>query len=224
MANEIISGLIENYGIGGLALFVIAAIVITVAVKYLSDVLSKSMWPFKRNKVVYVLDDHVFFTTAKFKLHYDIPTLDVCPDKPVREEVFKNILYLTVESFYYGCKNIIGIHGLNKLSGEEWGEEIRSELRKILKSYERKAEDFDIPKPVIKVYTEWLATYMDILKEYIIQLSGSSAYGNSLMRTNTFLLIMNLLVITMVGDLAILANREDNSISGIDYRGRPLED
>lgn len=225
MSGELIGEIIDKWGIWGIVAFIFALVSFAVFLKYVTKI--STQLPFIRdgirNQIDFTLKDHLFFTHSKYKLRFDIPTLELAPNKPVLQRAFSDIIYLNVESFYYGCKRIVEIHDLNSLSGSEWGSMTKSELTRMLKSYEEKAEDMGIPTPIIRRYTKWLNTYIDLLNSYIDQLSISTAYGNSVLRMNVFLLVMNLLIVTMMGDLDKLVRESEDEFSGLTYRNNVIE-
>lgn len=224
---EIISEIFDNYGLMGLGMFVVAVIALSVLIKNATNSASKLSWPrFKMRRAIDAsLKDHLFFTNAHFKLRFDIPALKLIPDNPALEQMYIDLIYLTVEAFYYGCKSIVRIPELGTMSGAEWDTEIKYSIERMLKSMEHKAEDFGVPHSALKEYLTWTVKYTDLLRNYVTQMSGSAVYGESIIRTNTFLLIMNLLIITMVGDIERLARRSaaESDLTGLVYRGRKLE-
>lgn len=225
MGGEIIGEIFDNYGISGIIAFIVALISFAIFVKYITSLTFNfpSLGYKKLNSMDLTLKEHLFFTSAKFKLRFDIPTLELCPNHPVAQRVFIDLVYMNVESFYYGCRRITEIHDLKDLDGQEWGNMVKSELKRMLHSYEDRAEDMGVPKLVIHKYARWLGTYMELLNTYINQLSGSTIYGDSTLRTNVFLLIMNLLIVTIIGDLDKLVRESLPDISGIEYKGSFIE-
>jgi hypothetical protein len=138
--------------------------------------------------------------------------------------MYRDLIYLNVESYYYGCRRLIETHDMSSMSGIEWGATVKKELQSMIKSYEEKAADFGVPTVVVSGYAKWLDPYTNMLLNYVDQLSNSPVYGNSVLRTNVFLLVMNLLIVTMIGDLDKLARDTQDQIGGIEYRGSVLED
>jgi hypothetical protein len=226
MGGEIIAQIFATYGMTGLVVFIIALMALAIFIKYVtSKITFRFPWPRTSSATVdSTLKDHLFFTNAKFKLRFDIPTLDLLPACPTTQQVYRDLIYLNVESFYHGCRRLVELHSIDSMSGVEWGSAVKGELHRMLKAYEEKAEDFGIPPLAVARYAKWLATYTELLINYIEQLASSTVYGNSILRTNVFLLVMNLLIVTMVGDLDKLARETKEQLSGLEYRGTVLED
>jgi hypothetical protein len=222
MGGELIGEILKNYGVTGIIVFVLALVAFAIFIKFITGLSFNVPWSKRRNPTLSIdaaLSDNIFFTNAKFKLRFDIPSLELIPENPPLEWVYKDLIYVTIESFYYGCKHIIEVNDMNTLNGMEWSHAVKGELQRMLKSYEEKAEDFGVPNILLRKYARWVKNYTGMLTTYIDQLAHSSMYGNSVLRTNVFLLIMNLLIVTMIGDLDKLART-----SGLSYRDMPLED
>ena len=105
--DDLVKAIIEHYGVWGIVLLMGVLIVITVFIKTITNFEWIKTLLVKPHLDSDKLSDHIFFKSAKSKLKYVIPTLDIVPDKPITQQVFIDLIYLTVESFYYGCKNII---------------------------------------------------------------------------------------------------------------------
>lgn len=229
MSDVIPETILASYGITGLIAFVLALIAVGVFVNFVSRKLMnlRIRMPWVRNvdkTIDPTLKDHLFFTNAKFKLRFDIPSLELAPDRPALQRMYRDLIYLNVESYYYGCRRLIETNDMSTLSGTEWGTRVKNELQSMTKAYEEKAEDFGVPTVIVGGYAHWLEPYNTMLVNYVDQLSNSPVYGNSILRTNVFLLVMNLLIVTMIGDLDKLARDTQDQVQGIEYRGSFLED
>jgi hypothetical protein len=224
MDGNIVANIIDNYGIIGIIILIFSTIVLTIFVKSISHItwLAIPFYRFKEKELLR-LDEHLFFEHVKVKLRYEIPYLELVKNKKVTQQVYRDIMYMTIEAFYYGCKHLIETPKIDALSKDEWASLVKLEISSILRSYEDKAENFGIPFVIIKKYSKWLQQYIDTLNEYVLQLSIFKSFNNSVDRTNIFLLVMDLLMVTMIGDLHTLAEDEDEFLSGTLYRGTPLE-
>lgn len=225
MGGEVLGVVLENYGVTGLTMFILSLMALTLFIKFITTKLfhMKFPWPITNEiPIDSTLKDHLFFTNARFKLRFDIPSLELVPEKPTIQRMYRDLIYLNVESFYHGCKRLIETNDISAMSGTEWGATVNRELHRMLRSYEEKAEDFGVPSVIVARYAQWLGAYIAMLANYIEQLSSAPVYGNSVLRTNVFLLVMNLLIVTMIGDIGKLAR--DTQDSGLEYRGSLLED
>ena len=167
----------------------------------------------------------IFFANASLKLHSEIPNLDIFPLKPTKQQVYRDLLYMSVDSFYHGFKKLISNSELDSMEAYNWGELVKEELRAMLSTYQQKAEDFGVPPKIVKKYNAWLATYTDLLiRDHIERLVNSPLYVSNVVRMDTLLYIMNMLIITLMGDVEKVANEMDDDISGLVYRGTLIED
>jgi hypothetical protein len=224
----LIGEILNKYGIWGIVVFIVGMLALPLSLKYTTEFVmslfrKKIKDDIKEENSENNLSEHLFFTNAKFKLRFDIPTLVMKNADPVMEQLYRDLLYFSVESFYYGCKNISKTPNINELSSNEWEVLVRSELNSIMTSYEDKAEDWGVPKLIINRYIKWLVTYRDLLTEFITQIANADFYGDNMSRTNTFLLIMNLLIISMIGDIDKLVDETLGEFRGIEYRGSIIE-
>lgn len=223
---SIIGEMFKQYGIWGLVLFIICLISLTIFLKFITNIILGNHFKFKENYSTSnkELNENPFFINTKYKLRYDIPTLALDPARPTRQQVYRDLIYLNIESFYYGCKRIVEYPNINDINGISWGNMVKRELQTALHSYEEKAEDFGVPPSILQKYIKWHSSFVDLLNNHIDQISNSTLYDNNILRTVVFLLIMNLLVIVMIGDINKLVADRANSTTGLLYRGNILED
>jgi hypothetical protein len=229
----LIGEILNKYGIGGIAVMIIGLIVLPLSIRYTGQWILELFSGFKKvseddeisddELISLSLREHLFFTNAKFKLRFEIPSLPMSDGDIALQQVYRDLLYLNIESLYYGCKNIAKTPNLEKMSPTQWDLMVKDELTMVLNSYEQKAEDFGVPKIIINRYIRWFLTYNDLLKEFISQISSNDFYGDNISRTNTLFLIMNLLMISMIGDITKLFDETRNDFDGVEYRGSVIE-
>jgi hypothetical protein len=230
MSGDIITATLETYGIWGLILLIIALIALAGFVNIVSKLSFMSIWKRRQKRISGAsnaldssLHDNWFFTNAKFKMRFDIPSLELNPNNEALTQVYRDLIYLNVESYYYGCKRLIETHDTSTMSGAEWENIVKCELQSMINSFRNKAEDFGVPHVAVSKYSKWLKPYTTLLNTHIEQLASATMYGDaSYLRMHVFLLIMNLMIVVMIGDLDKLANEETDEFEGIDYRGTHL--
>lgn len=232
MGEGLIGEILKEYGIWGIVLMLSALIILPLSLKYIGQYTIELISKFKKLKkddkdsdslINPTLKEHLFFTNAKFKLRFDIPTVQMNQGAPALQQVYRDLLYMNIESLYYGCKNIARTPGMEKLTSSQWDALVKQELTRILNAYEQKAEDFGVPKVIINRYIRWFLTYNDLLLEFITQISTNDYYGDNISRTNTLFLIINLLMISMIGDITKLFDETKNDFGGVEYRGSVIE-
>lgn len=230
MSGDIVKVILEAYGIWGLVLLIVSLIVLAAFVNYISKISIMSLWnKRKRNAakgsppIDAALQDSWFFTNAKFKMKFDIPSLELNPDHKGLNRVYQDLIYLNVESFYYGCKRLIETQNYDEMSGAEWEHVVKAELQSMISTFSDKSEGLGVPLIARTKYSKWLKPYTTLLNSHIEQLSNSAMYGDvSSLRMHVFLMVMNLMIVVMIGDLDKLAKEETDEYDGVTYRDIPL--
>lgn len=224
MSMDFLQEVYNAYGFWGLGAFLGGTVVFAITIRILVNTFSDKnilRW-FKKEKYKreYLLEN-LFFTNTRFKLDHEIPHMDMGVGSPILQQAFRDILYMHVETMYYGIKNIVKAPFLNKISPGEWERIIKRELTSIRDQYETKAENFGIPRRVVNSYIDWASGYTTLLCQYLNQLSSNNSYADNIMRTEAFLFILNIFIISLIGDSKHIP--VDQSLNGLEYRGNLIE-
>ena len=163
-----------------------------------------------------------FFVTAKRKLSVEIPMLSIDPDKPVRQRLFRDLLYINILSFYEGLQEMIE-KDMSSWSSNDWANAFTQKMQEITKSFNDRCEREGMPDIVVKKFCLWHSTTMDLLYEQIHVLGHSSVFKDNLSKTTTFLLLMNVTLSTTVGDAERTLSELNGEITGLEYKGETLE-
>jgi len=166
---------------------------------------------------------HQFFSNAQYRLMVEIPNLEIDNTRPVRQRIFRDLLYIKIKSFYDGFQAITEID-MSNWSSEQWIFEMNQHIRSILNEYELKCRQRGIPDEVLIKFSRWNCTSMDVLYEYITGLGNSKIYDNNISRTNTLMFIMNLLLVTLIADAERTLKDLNGEISGKLYKNSIIED
>jgi hypothetical protein len=217
--------LISNYGTSSIiAIFIIYALWFIlsnfVSAKFKSffsgnDKREKS----KKDELKY----HSFFTNAQYRIIAEIPALEILPEKPVKEKMFKDLITLETKTIYDTCQSII-ILDLEDWSPDQWKTEISKKVNEMISTIFIKAKDEGIPEVVINRYNKWHAASFEMLYEYIATLATSLAYDDNIARTSTLLLIMNLMLVATIADAEKSLKDLNGEIAGKPYKNLVLED
>ena len=219
---EVITSL-SNYGwfIG------IFGIIIFILIKYIS--INYTRW-MKDTSVLTVeanihetLRLHPFFSNADYRLQIEIPNMDIIPGKPVREQVFKDLVGIAFKNVYDMCNEIVNEIDMDSWSHERWMDEITKKINQIAINIEDDASKFGIPDIVIKRFSQWNNNTIISLKEYVLMLGNSKLYTTNATKTNTFLFIMNLLLVTILGDAERTFKEINGELTGVKYHGMQIE-
>lgn len=221
---EVLGQIVKDYGIIGLIVFTLCLMIFLIVMQKTSK-LTFNFSPNLRRPLNKHLKENIFFSNVSLKLHSEIPSMILAADKPVKQQIYRDLLYLTINSFYHGFKNIVNKNALDKLSAYDWGDYIKDELKSMNTSYKETADDFRMPRVAIRKYDTWLQGYLDMLsREYIDRLVSSPLYHTNTNRTDALLLVMNVIVIALMADIDKLVNDDSTDIAGLTYRESIIED
>lgn len=168
------------------------------------------------------LEHHSFFRQVQYRLAVEIPSLKLCPDKPIKQQVFIDLLTIVTKSIYDVCRDLVHAD-MSSWTSDKWAIEFSNAMAEALKSWSVKAEDGGIPKVVVDKFTNWTTPNMMMINEYITILADSNLYQNNVARTNTFLLMINLLLVTFVADAERTIKKINGDLDGIKYKGKEIE-
>jgi hypothetical protein len=165
---------------------------------------------------------HPFFANTQYHLMVEIPNLEIMPDMPIRQKVFKDLIYIKMKTMYDICKDFSELN-MEEWRKEEWVNNAKIYINKMVVEYELRARQEGIPDIVIQKYKNWSLHEIDLIYEYVGMLGGSALYTNNRERTNTFLLIMNLMLVTTLGDAERTLDELNGELTGKEYKGHKIE-
>lgn len=165
---------------------------------------------------------HAFFFNAQYWLLVEIPNLKFNPRQPVRQQLFRDLLYRKIKTLHENFHKSIS-EDMSEWSSDQWANEMTMMLSEMTVEFENKAKKDEIPEKVIEIFNRWYAPTLKIIHDHISSLANSKMYDTNLARMNTLLLIMNLMVVTMIGDAERALTELNGEISGLEYRNLPIE-
>lgn len=166
---------------------------------------------------------HTFFNNAEYRIAVEIPALDLIPDKPVKEKMYKDLIITEMKVIYDICREIIAFD-MNDWTPAMWQNEISKKVTEMISTFAKKAKDNGIPDIVIVKYNRWNMSSFEMLYEYIKILASSTTYPDNMSRTNTLLIMMTLLLVTIVADAEKSLSELNGEVAGKEYKGMKLED
>lgn len=224
--SEIIT-VLSNYGwfigIFAIVLFVLVKYVLYNYERWFSSVNPHDDITVEDEGIHSTLKLHPFFSNADYRLKIEIPNMDIIPNKPVREQVYKDLVGIAFKDVYDACNDIISHEDMNDWSHEKWMDEVTKRINQIAINIENDASRIGIPDIVTKKFSKWNADTIESLKEYVLMLGHSKLYTTNVTKTNTFLFIMNLLLVTILGDAERTLREINGELKGVKYRGMPIE-
>lgn len=213
----------SEYGFAGFALITVLTIAFRVLIKdykrnlgRFADSLS-SQHP-EPSELRY----HPFFSSAHYKIVAEIPTLELSPNKPVKQQMFRDLLTIYIKTMLEACHKIVE-EDMTNWSGEKWSNEVSKHMNKLVTDFHKNALDAGIPRAALSKFSKWHYPTLEMLYEYITMLGNSNIYSTNLVRTNTFLLTMNLLLVTTLGDAERSLKELNGEVGGKIYKNAVLE-
>ena len=165
---------------------------------------------------------HPFFYNIQYRLTVEIPNLDICPETPVKQMVFRDLIYFRTRSIYDGCIKLTDLN-MAHWSKSQWASEITKLMNEMTISFIELCKSNSIPDAVVSKFTKWHSPTTEMMNEYIQSLGGSDIYSDHTVRTATFLMIMNLLLITTIADAERSLKDLNGDIAGKMYKNMIIE-
>jgi hypothetical protein len=170
-----------------------------------------------------ILRIHPFFSNAEYRYSVEIPNLDLVPEKPTRERVFKDLLRIAFKVVVENARAFVERKDLVELTAEEFVHAANQIINKIITDTEDKARREEIPEVVIRKFLKWHAESIESLHEYVLLLGNSKLYNTNISKLNTLLLIMDLLLVTILGDAERVLRTINGELTGLIYKGSKVE-
>jgi hypothetical protein len=217
--------ILSEYGLTGFIL----VLVVTVAFKVLMNEYYGSLGKFAKSlsgpaaeSGAAELRYHPFFSSAHYKIIAELPTLELSPTKPVKQMMFRDILTIYIKTMIDTCSEIVE-SDMSGWSGEKWSNEVSKHMNCLVTDFHTNALAAGIPDAALSKFSKWHYPTLEMLYEYIVMLGNSNIYATNLARTNTFLLMMNLLLVTTLGDAERSLKELNGEVSGKMYKNEILE-
>lgn len=170
-----------------------------------------------------ILKSHPFFNDQFKILKLDIPTSHLVENKPVRERVFKDLLTISFRTVYDIVDGLVHNDDLSEWTAEQWMDNVNQLITKITNNTEEHAKQEGIPDIVITKFLKWQVESINSLHEYVLILGNSKLYDTNISKTNTLLFIMNLLLVSILGDAERVLKELNGEITGLNYKGNVIE-
>lgn len=170
------------------------------------------------------LEYHPFFSNARYRLDFEIPLLELMTEKPVKQQMFRDLLHIFVSCLYDGFKSIVIIETeMEEWSPEKWSLEISKKMNEIVMNFKHTACMGGIPLLAIEKFNRWNGETIENLFEYIFNLGNSNIFSTNKARTNTFLYLLQLLLVTTIGDAEKSLREINGQLAGMEYKNQEIE-
>lgn len=215
--------LISEYGLACFLLLVVISLVFRVLVKDYKGSLTRFASSLSSDQEPTTeLRYHPFFSSAHYKIVAEIPTLELSPSKPVKQQMFRDLLTIYTKTMIDICTEVVS-QDMTEWSGEKWSNEVSKHMNRMVTDFHKNARDAGIPEAALNKFNKWHYPTLEMLYEYITMLGNSNLYSTNTVRTSTFLLTMNLLMVTTLGDAERSLKELNGEVGGKMYKNSKLE-
>lgn len=216
--------ILATYGISGVVVIVGALLLY----KYLTTLIEK--WVYRNQNKTSQFDIgkdvnlrfHSFFSNAQYRLMVEIPNMEFNPLQPTRQKLFRDLLYCRIKALHDSSLSFAEMD-MTSMSKNEWSRISLKALLEMVKEFESLAREKGIPDIVIEKFNRWHESTLLIVKEYITMIGSSEIYTTNIARMNTLLMVMNLELITTIGDAERSLKELNGELSGLTYGNSTLE-
>lgn len=163
-----------------------------------------------------------FFQKIGYRLAVELPSLEFDSDKPVKQQMFRDILIWNAKYTKTMCEEIIKID-MDDWSGSRWSTEVINTISEMVLKYQTHALENGVPPAVINKFNKWQLPVLEMVCSYIKLLGESTMYTSNISRTNTMLMVIDLLLITTIADAERSLHSLNGEISGLQYKGMSIE-
>lgn len=165
---------------------------------------------------------HPFFSATQYKISVEIPEIRLAPDKPVKQQMFRDVLLIYTRRMHDTCMDIATMDSAD-YSSDKWVTEVNKRITKMLLGFQRECLENGVPEVALYKFSKWNARTVSLVQEYVKILGSSQLYSNNNTRTNTFLMIIGLLLVTNIADAEKTLKELNGEIGGKMYKGSVIE-
>jgi hypothetical protein len=168
--------------------------------------------------------NHQFFAKLKYTLSNEIPSLKLDAGSPVRQKLFRKLLELKFESIQGTVDRIVDSdQETDGMTPSEWASYIIGQIHEGDDLFEQAALHDGIPAIAFSKFIVWQVNTVELLINYINDLAVSTIYSTNTARINTFLYLLSLQLVTVIGDAEKTIMELNGELSGLSYNGEVLE-
>lgn len=175
-----------------------------------------------RQEIFRGLDFHPLFKSLEYRIMVEVPSMEIVPNKPVRQSLFRDILHIELETLYDACVQITKMN-MTSWSSERWRMEIKTQMNSVFSGMNKKMRNNGVPDAVIHKYARWHRSNLNIMYHFIDQVSNEPCYSNNEARTITFFLTLDLMIKTLIADAERNLRNLNGEIGGLEYKGEIIE-
>jgi hypothetical protein len=166
---------------------------------------------------------HSFFANANYRLSIEIPNLEILPSKPVKQQMYRDILNNYIKAIVVGCQDISEID-VDAWGSERWCAEMVKKFNEIIFSFNTTCKANGVPDVVISKFSKWHQSTLEFLYENIMSIGNSAMFSSNTERTNTLFHVLNLLLVITISDAEKTIKELNGEVSGKIYNGKVIEE
>lgn len=213
--------ILKEHGWTGLVL----AVILLILYKVLNEAISVATEKIKLKALAKKrvrLSMHSFFVSIDYMLNVEVPSLNVFPDKPVRQAITRELIYCSLSSMHEVAKKIISLDHSN-FSDAEWTFQMRNHLNEMNTLFLNKCVTKGIPEVVYMKYMDWYFHRLNNMRSLVDQIAASNTSPTPESKTSTLLLLFSLFITTMMADCESAMAELNGEITGMAFRGGIIE-
>ncbi len=168
--------------------------------------------------------DHPLFSNIKYRLLTEIPSLDFDGKKPVRRELYVDLLTLLFKVLEKKSLEIANQQDyMDDWTTEKWLSFVNDKITEVYYDFSVESIKMGIPAEVLSKFQYWNKTTTIIIYQYTSNFSDSQIFKSNIARTNTLFFIFNLLIVVMIADAEKTLKYLNGEISGKYYKEKVIE-
>lgn len=168
------------------------------------------------------LSYHSLFANINHRLSNEIPTLELLPTKPVKQQMFRDILTIYAKTLFKTCKEITETD-MNGWHSDKWCDEIIRRLNANTATFTDSCKQAGVPEIVMNKFIRWHVHTQDIIFDNIMSLGSATIFKSNTDRTNTLFFMFNLLLVTTIADAEKTLKELNGDVHGKMYKGLIIE-
>jgi hypothetical protein len=166
---------------------------------------------------------HSLFANINHRLNNEIPTLELLPAKPTKQQMFRDILSIYTRTLFKTCKEIAELD-MTDWSPEKWCDEINRRFNVNTYTFTNTCREYGVPEVVIMKFMRWHRPTQDIMFDGVMSLGNSNIFTSNIARTNTLFFMLNLLLVTTIADAEKTLKELNGDVHGKLYNGQVIEE
>ena len=168
------------------------------------------------------LKQHAIFNAVNYSLNVEIPSMTLFANKPIRQTLMKDLVYCSVASVHE-IVTVIANADQSDWNHSKWNYEMRAALTEMNTDFINKCEEKGIPEIVYKKYLVWYFFRLNTMRMVIDQIAGTETYTTAEAKTSALFLALHLFLVLFITDTESTLKELNGEITGILYRGSPIE-